>query len=139
MSIYGAIIIIDDDKEDREITASAIKKLNFKNELKCFPNGKEALEFLRTTTEIPFIIFSDIDMPVMNGLQFRNEINKDPVLRRKSIPFVFMTGSATRGSVELAYEMTVQGFFKKSVSFEQLMQQIKMILDYWRICIHPNA
>jgi CheY-like chemotaxis protein len=139
MSVKGPIILVDDDREDREITHEAIKKLDLPNKVICFPNGKEALDYLKTTTDNPFIIFSDIDMPVLNGLQFRNEINKNERLRKKSIPFVFLTSTVTKSTVDLAYELTVQGFFTKLHSFEELQAQLSLVLEYWKTARHPNS
>jgi CheY-like chemotaxis protein len=139
MSLLGPIILVDDDEDDRNFSVAALERLKMPNKVHCFMNGKEALEYLLSTSESPFMIFCDIDMPVMNGLQFRHEINKNEHLRKKSIPFIFLSGSATRQAVEIAYEMTVQGFFEKTLSFEELQKQMKLVTDYWKTCMHPNA
>src|SRR5436190_6456243 len=104
MSKTGPILILDDDPDDQEIINDAIKATGLLNKLIFFSNGKEALKYLIETTEQPFIIFSDVNLPIMNGLQFREEIDKDEHLRKKSIPFIFFSTSASQASVEKAYE-----------------------------------
>jgi DNA-binding NarL/FixJ family response regulator len=74
----------------------------------------------------------------MNGIELRKEINKDDYLRKKSIPFIFL--STTDGSriIDQIYEMQVQGFFQKQHSYKAISNQIKLIIDYWSVCKHPN-
>ncbi len=55
-------------------------------------NGREALDFLKSTTELPSLILLDIMMPVMDGFEFRNEQRKDS--RLASIPVVVMTADS---------------------------------------------
>lgn len=114
----------------------AQQKIN--HELLCFSNGQEALDFLRTTELKPFLILTDINMPVMGGLELRRRINDDEELKRKSIPFVFLTTSATQHAVNAAYEMSVQGFFEKGSNMNDIGTLLKEICSYWQRCRHPN-
>ena len=57
---------------------------------------------------------------------------------KKSIPFIFLTTTAMPHQVELAYELTVQGFFEKPDSMKEMEVTFGQMLDYWRKCIHPN-
>jgi CheY-like chemotaxis protein len=77
-------------------------------------------------------------MPGMNGIEMRNEIINDPYLREKSIPFVFYSTAANPYQIRRAYELTVQGFFQKPSTYPELVQMLKLILDYWKVCRHPN-
>lgn len=133
------IIIVDDDLDDHFIYNEIAERLELKNELKFFRNGTEALHYLRTTSDNPFIIFCDMNMPAMSGLQFRKTINSEEYLRRKSIPFIFLTTSASAAQVSEAYDLTVQGFFLKRTGFMQMEKTFSMILEYWDRCLHPNA
>ncbi len=53
-------------------------------------------------------------MPIMNGLELRRHIQENEGLRKKSIPFVFLSTAARPKEVEEAYNLTVQGFFVKA-------------------------
>ena len=138
MKALGPIIIVEDDKEDQEVLSEVFTELKIENEIKFFKEGNSVLAYLRTTTAKPFIIITDINMPMMNGLELRAEIQKDDHLRKKSIPFVFL--STTDGSriIDKVYELQVQGFFQKEFSYEAVSNQIKLIIDYWSKCKHPN-
>ncbi len=138
MAKTGPIILIDDDADECELIGDSLKQLKINNELVCFGNGKQALEYLKTTTDKPFLILTDVNMPVMSGIELREKIYEDEELRRKSIPFIFLTTSAGAPAVKKAYEMSVQGFFEKGHSIGEVKQVLKEIYDYWQRCKHPN-
>lgn len=138
MSVTGPIIFVEDDEDDLFIYEEICQKLNLPNKLIFFQQGEDVLDYLRNTTDKPFIIFCDINMPEMDGLQLRQRINGEEHLRRKSIPFVFFSTAATSHQVARAYELTVQGFFIKESNFAEAQASIKMILDYWSKSKHPN-
>jgi CheY-like chemotaxis protein len=135
----GPIIIIDDDVDDHFIFEEVCKKLDDQHTLKFFRNAVLALEYLRTTKDKPFLIFCDINMPQMSGLELRRTIDKDDELKRKCIPFIFFTTAASKPQVMEAYDLTVQGFFIKESSFDDLERTIALIFGYWQKCRHPNA
>jgi DNA-binding NtrC family response regulator len=135
----GPIIVVEDDIDDKEIFEAALGELKFSNKIIWFNNCDDAWNYLKTTTDSPFIIFSDVNLPRKSGIEFKRQIDEDTQLRRKSIPFVFYSTSVNQDTVNEAYtQMTVQGFFQKSNRFNEMKQIIKMILDYWRFCRHPN-
>jgi CheY-like chemotaxis protein len=139
MAKAGPILIFEDDPDDQEVLQECLNALNVKNELKFFNDCAAALHYLKTTTDRPFLILSDVNMPGMTGNDLKKEINKDKKLRQKSIPFVFLTTSIQDQSVSEAYELMVQGYFQKENSISQIKQTLKMIVDYWSICKHPEA
>src|SRR5688500_10008137 len=100
----GPLIIIEDDLDDKEIIQKIMESLEISNTLLFFNDGTEALSYLQTTTDQPFLIICDVNLPKMNGLEFRLEINNDERLRKKSIPFVFFSTNAGRDTVQKAYD-----------------------------------
>jgi CheY-like chemotaxis protein len=135
----GPIILIEDDADDKDIFAHALDILNIKNELIWFANCMEAFEFLKTTSKQPFIIFCDVNLPQLSGINFKRQVDDDPELRKKSIPFLFYSTSIDQETVNEAYtQMTVQGFFQKKHSIEEITNSLKIIVDYWQHCRHPN-
>ena len=136
----GPIIVLEDDVDDKEILEDILRQIEVPNKLIWFNNSDDAWHYLKTTADQPFIIFSDVNLPGQNGIEFKRRIDSDKELRRKSIPFVFYSTAADQQSVNEAYtKMTVQGFFKKATSHEEIKRDIKLILDYWKICQHPNT
>lgn len=91
MNRNNAIVIVDDDEDDTYLLVDAIKKFGVKNEFKCFNNGIKALLYLRSTKEDPALIISDINMPLMDGIMFKNKIDEDSELNKRKFPFVFFS------------------------------------------------
>jgi len=139
MSKTGPILIIEDDKEDKEILEDVLRDLGVKNRLVWQENTKDAYNFLSEATEAMFIIFCDINLPGKNGLELKMQIDSSPELRKKSIPFIFYSTSANQTDVNDAYsKMTIQGFFQKGSDYNEMKKTIKLILEYWTACKHPN-
>jgi CheY-like chemotaxis protein len=91
MSKTGSIILVEDDLDDQEMIQRAIRQLALPNEIKMFRDGDGALLYLKSMTEQPFIIVCDINMPGMDGLTLKKQIDSNPPLRARSIPFVYLT------------------------------------------------
>ena len=138
MNKNGPIILIEDDADDQEILSDVFKTLNYKNEIIFFSDGEKALNYLSETNIEPFIIFSDINMPRLTGLELRAMVHQNEDLRLKSIPYLFFTTSAEQKHVVEAYSKSIQGFFVKPLSFQELKDTIKCIVEYWQKCVSPN-
>lgn len=133
------IIFLDDDADDHFIFTEICNRLGVGDRLKFFTRGSAMLQYLRTTPDKPFIIFCDINMPEMNGLAVRREINAETALREKSIPFIFFSTAASPEQIREAYRLTVQGFFLKEQTFSETENTFRLILEYWKKCKHPSG
>lgn len=140
MAKSGPIIIIEDDADDKDIFEEILKDLKVTNPTVWFTRCEDAFLYLKTTSEQPFLIFSDVNLPKQNGIEFKRMIDGDAELRKKSIPFVFYSTSVAQKIVNEAYtKMTVQGFFQKANSYDEVKNTIRLILEYWAECKHPNT
>lgn len=140
MSKSGPIVLIEDDSDDKAIFEMIVKDLGIPNPILWFDNTLDTFKFLCTTTDSIFLIFCDINLPGQNGLDFKKQIDDIPELRKKSIPFMFFSTTATQEDVNDAYTvMTVQGFFKKGYDYDGMKNMLKTIFEYWSICRHPNT
>ena len=136
----GPIILIDDDGDDKDVFQDILKDLKVSNPLIWFQNCDDAFSYLKTTSEQPFIIFCDLNLPGLPGIECKRQIDDDKELRKKSIPFVFCSTTADQKTVNEAYtKMTVQGFFQKKNTYSELKETIKVIVAYWEECKHPNS
>lgn len=138
MNKNGPIIIIEDDLDDQELLTDVFKELAYKNEIIFFGDGEEALDFLIKTDIKPFIVFSDINMPKLNGVELREKVHNNEDLRVKSIPYLFFTTTAEQKHVIEAYSKSIQGFFIKPSSFPELKRTIRVIVEYWLECVSPD-
>lgn len=136
----GPVILVDDDTDDKDVFQDILKDLSVPNPFIWFKNCEEAFLFLKSTTEQPFVIFCDVNIPGFSGIEFKRKIDENKALRRKSIPFVFCSTAVSQKIVNEAYtQMTVQGFFQKKNSYEEQKKMISLILEYWEGCRHPNT
>lgn len=138
MNKKGPIIVIEDDPDDKEFMIEAFKILSFDNEIIYFEDGEKALEHLLSSTIEPFIIISDINMPRLNGLALKEQIQSNEGLRLKCIPYLFFTTSGNQEYLIEAYSKSVQGFFIKPNSHKKLTDVIRRIVEYWLDCESPN-
>ena len=138
MNKGGPIIIIEDDLDDQHMLKEIFAELNYKNEIVFFADGEKALSYLTDTSIEPFIIFSDINMPRLSGMELREKIHENEDLRIKSIPYLFFSTSAEQQHVVDAYSKSIQGFFVKPSNYAEIRETISVIVHYWTKCVSPN-
>jgi CheY-like chemotaxis protein len=134
----GPVIVIEDDADDQEFLIEIFKKLNYNNKVLFFNDGEQALEHINASDDLPFLILSDINMPKLNGFALREKLKTDSKLSNKCIPYLFFSTASNQKSVIDAYSLSVQGFFVKPNSMDELEKTISAIMEYWRRCAAPN-
>lgn len=138
MKPNNTIIILEDDHDDQQMLREALNEIN-NYQLIFFDRAQELFNYLMSIPAKPFIIISDINLPGMSGIELKRKIDSTDYLRKKAIPFVFLTTADAPNVVEQAYEVTnLQGYFKKQVSFKEMKQQVQSIIDYWSLALHPG-
>ncbi len=138
MNKNGPIIVIEDDMDDQELMSEVFEELGYKNEILFFGDGELALDHLVNNDVEPFIVFSDINMPKLNGMELREKIHNNEDLRIKSIPYLFFSTSSEQEFIIDAYSKSVQGFFVKPRTYDELRKTLKTIIEYWKTCVSPN-
>ena len=133
MPYRGPIIIVEDDMDDQEIMREIITDLGIPNILRFFNSCLKALEYLTSTIEKPFLIISDINIPVMNGLELKAEINGHLSQNIRKIPFIFMSTNRDKTMMDKAYEVYAQGYFIKPTRLADLKEMVRVIFDYWKM------
>jgi len=138
MNKGGEIVVIEDDVDDQQMLNDVFTSLGVPNKIIFFPDGTEVLNYLVQPNVFPFLILSDINLPVLNGFELRDRIFQNEEISRKCIPYVFFTTAADEKSVVTAYALSAQGYFKKPHGYKELETTIKCIIDYWNQCFAPN-
>jgi CheY-like chemotaxis protein len=139
MAKAGTIVIVEDDRDDQEIMQDVLKELGVENKLEFFDNCYTALHYLKTIQETPFLIICDINLPAINGFDFRKQIEEDETLKRKSVPFVFFSTASNKSTVQEAYsQLTIQGYFEKEHTYAGMKKALSLIIEYWKLCKHPD-
>ena len=139
MSKHGkpiTILMADDDDDDRRLTKEALLEGRLVNELRFVENGEELLDYLRrqgsyATAEAPRpgLILLDLNMPRKDGRTVLREIKSDPELRQ--IPVVVLTTSKADEDVFKSYDLGVNSYIVKPVTFEALVDILQTLEKYW--------
>lgn len=131
------ILMADDDPDDRLMAKEALEEARLSNEIRFVEDGEELLEYLNGTGRYsvpgsaprPGLILLDLNMPRKSGREALGEIKSDPELR--SIPIVVLTTSKAEEDILRTYELGVNSFISKPVSFDGLVQVMQSLARYW--------
>ncbi len=124
------ILLVDDDQVDVMTIKRAFRDLGISNPVTHVSNGEEALQFLRSDKRFwPGLIFLDINMPVMNGVEFLREIKQDD--RLSSIPIVILTTSNNEKDKFESFRWGIAGYMLKPVDYGRFIEVIRSIDAYW--------
>jgi len=132
-----SILIADDDADDRELIKAAFEENNFRHNIKFVEDGEELLKYLRRKGSyadeadhpLPQIILLDLNMPKKDGREALKEIKTDNYL--KNIPVIVLTTSTEKKDVQRIYELGVNSFVIKPVTFRQLVAFTNTLGKYW--------
>jgi two-component system, response regulator len=133
------ILLVEDDPNDVELTLRVLRKNNLANKIHIAGDGEEALDFLfcrgkyseRQFDNPPKVVFLDLKLPKLNGLEVLKEVKSDP--RTKPIPVVVMTSSREQRDLVEGYRLGVNSYIQKPIAFEEFQTVIKDLGYYWLI------
>jgi CheY-like chemotaxis protein len=137
MNKKGEIIYIVDDLDDQELFQQAYRELNMPNRLTIFENGAKAFEYFNHTDKDLFLIISDINMPILSGIQLRDKMQQLGELKLRTIPFLFLTTGTPPDNIIYSYSHSVQGFFTKPNNYQEWKKNLQRIFEYWSTCTEP--
>ena len=128
------ILLADDDADDRLLVHEAFEENHLINVLETVEDGEELLDYLYqrgkfTEAARPNLILLDLNMPRKSGLEALREIKLDADLRR--IPVIVLTTSKAEEDILRSYDLGVNSFIVKPVTFDSLVTLIKALDSYW--------
>ncbi|MFT4569680.1 MAG: CheY-like chemotaxis protein [Hyphomicrobiaceae bacterium] len=138
------ILLVEDDLVDVKAIKRAFQQHKLTNPLYVCSNGAQALTYLRheppytdpASAPPPGIILLDINMPVMNGIEFLREMKADPAI--KQTPVIVLTTSKEDSDRIQGYELGIAGYIVKPTGFPKFFEAIKVIDLYWSLCELPS-
>lgn len=133
----SVILLAEDDEDDFLLTQKAFKESRILNELRRVKDGEELMDYLLhrnaysdpENSPAPVLILMDLNMPRKSGREAIREIKSNPNL--KKIPVIALTTSQAQEDVDLVYDLGVNSFIRKPVSFDQLVKVVKILEQYW--------
>jgi two-component system response regulator len=131
------ILLIDDNMNDAELMIRALKKNNMSGKLIHLKDGVEALDFVfckgsfaeRNFNNRPKVIFLDLKMPRIDGLEVLERIKKDE--QTKSIPIVILTSSKQDQDMRKCYDLGASSYIVKPVAFDNFSKAVAELGFYW--------
>jgi CheY-like chemotaxis protein len=129
------ILLADDDADDRLLVQEAFEENHLLNMMDTVEDGEELMDYLYRRGKFtdkavrPSMILLDLNMPRKSGLEALREIRADAELR--SIPVVVLTTSKAEEDIIRSYELGVNSFIVKPVTFESLVELVKTLGRYW--------
>lgn len=129
------ILLVDDDEDCRTLVRDAIAECKVSNSVYEARNGQEALRLLRDANRggkglpRPGLIYLDIEMPGLDGIETLRHIRSDPALR--DIPVVMMTGVSDEEKMRLAAEWGANSYTIKPADADQFLQTVLASTNYW--------
>ena len=132
------ILLAEDNPKDVELTLEAMAENNLANQVVVVKDGVEALEYLRQEGKYklrkaghPCVILLDIKMPRLDGIEVLRNIRSDDAL--KIIPVVILTSSRDKKDLINTYELGVNAYVVKPISFLQFIEAVKHTGTFWAI------
>ena len=131
------ILMADDDADDRRLTQEALEEGRLINEVQFVNDGVELLDYLRKEGKFappavvhrPGLILLDLNLPRKDGRTVLKEIKNDPALRQ--IPVVVLTTSKADEDIYRSYDLGVNSYIVKPVTFEALVDILQTLEKYW--------
>ncbi len=120
------IMLVDDDNDDRGFFCSAVKKIDPSCVCLLTENGKDALEKLRNAPQLPDLIFLDLNMPVMNGVECLKELKKDALL--KNIPVIIYSTSVNQEDMNRTKQLGASHYLVKPFDTNTLPDEIAKVI-----------
>lgn len=130
------ILVVDDDEIGVQTVRRALQELQVPNRVVGCSNGEAALAYLREPRNPrPAIVLLDLNMPVMNGIEFLQIVKADEQLRRQ--PIVVLTTSAEQQDRMDSFNLSVAGYVTKPIDYFRFIQVMRHIDQYWTISELP--
>ena len=130
------ILLVDDNSNDIELALASLEESNLANEVAVARDGVEALDYLYRRGSFadrpsghPVVVFLDLKMPKIDGLEVLRQIKGDPEL--KSIPTVVLTSSREEQDLVESYHLGANAYVVKPVAFESFVEVVKQLGLFW--------
>jgi CheY-like chemotaxis protein len=127
---------VEDDQVDTMTVMRALKEIHVTNPVVHLENGEEALLYLQDpASEKPCIILLDLNMPIMNGIEFLQVVKHNDQLKR--IPVIVLTTSEEQQDKMSSFNLGVAGYVVKPVDYRRFVEVMRSIDAYWNISEMP--
>lgn len=133
----GTIFLAEDDSDDVLFFKLALKQLQLNYNLTVFVDGHEIVSALQTTDTVPDLIFMDVNMPRLSGIDALQQIRAMPPLQ--AIPVITYSTSKNNNDILQAFKVGASLYLVKPSNFDNLVNLVGRILNFdWNLFKKPE-
>jgi two-component system response regulator len=125
------ILLVEDNPNDAELTLRALRKTDIGARLAIARDGAEAVEYLLSDRKLPKVVFLDLKLPKIDGMEVLRRIRADE--RAHSIPVVVLTSSQEERDITECYRLGVNSYVVKPVEFDKFYKAVGELGLYWLV------
>src|SRR5215470_2232104 len=125
------ILLVEDNPNDAELTLRALRKTDIGARLAIARDGAEALEYLLSGRPKPKVVFLDLKLPKIDGIEVLRRVRADE--RTRSIPVVVLTSSQEERDISECYKLGVDSYVVKPVEFDKFYKAVADLATYWLV------
>ena len=138
-----SILLVEDNPDDVELTVMALTEAKITNPVVVARDGPEALDYLfgtgkhagREATDQPVVVFLDIKLPLLSGIDVLKRMRQDERTRRT--PVVMLTSSNEQNDIAETYDLGANSYVRKPVEFESFVAAARQLGLYWTVLNEP--
>lgn len=129
------VFLVEDSLDDIELMRRALKKGRLAHRLTVERDGQKSLDFLLRCAnnpsgeDMPDLIFLDLNVPKINGLELLHEIRQHATL--DLVPVVMLTSSGRDDDIQSSYRSGSNSFIQKPVEFAKILHAVETLTEYW--------
>ena len=143
MAKRNALLLVEDNPDDEELTLLAFEQSRIVNEVVVAHDGVEALDYLfgrgiyteRDLSDMPALILLDLQLPRLNGLEVLQRLRSDD--HTKLIPVVMLTTSNEQQDLINSYRLGCNSYIRKPVDYDQFVTALQQLGMYWLVLNEP--
>lgn len=141
MPAHAAVLIVDDDADDRAFIMDALASCGVAPpRVQAVVNGREALDYLagrgsyadREAHPFPCLVLLDIKMPLLDGFETLSELRASESYQ--AVPVVMLSGSAQPGDIKKAFRLGANAFMVKPAALARLQEMMRAVVAFWFEC-----
>jgi len=125
------ILLVEDNPNDAELTQRALRKVNLGTKVAIARDGAEAIDYLMGNKPKPKVVFLDLKLPKIDGIEVLRRTRADS--RTRSIPVVVLTSSQEERDISECYKLGVNSYVVKPVEFDRFYKAVGDLATYWLV------
>ena len=125
------ILLVEDNPNDAELTQRALKKSDLGARLAIARDGAEALDYLLGNRPRPKVVFLDLKLPKIDGIEVLRRVRAEE--RTRSLPIVVLTSSQEERDINECYKLGVNSYVVKPVEFDKFYKAVGDLGLYWLV------